>query len=91
LHLLFDALLKALEKEQLRPTMVGITQATLARCSHTSGSHGTPLEDRNDAGGGYFRWRSSFSNPEAAIDPAVADLVAQQVSQSWMRVGEPSR
>jgi len=82
LHLLFDDLLKALEKEQLRQTMVDITQATLAEVqTYLPAVKGTPLEAETMQAVAYLSVALKLFNPDAAIDPAVADLVTQQVSQ----------
>jgi hypothetical protein len=82
LHLLFDDLLKALEKEKLRPMMVDITQATLAEVqSYLPAVQGTQLEAETVQAAAYLSVALKLFNPEAEIDPLVADLVAQQVSQ----------
>ncbi len=82
LHLLFDDLLKALEKEQLRQTMVDISQATLAEVeSYIPAVQGTPLEAETMQAAAYLSVALKLFNPDAAIDPAYADLVSQQVSQ----------
>ena len=82
LHLLFDDLLKALEKEQLRLTMVDITQATLAEVqSYLPAVQGTSLEAETLQAVAYLSVALKLFDPEASIDPSVADLVAQQVSQ----------
>jgi len=82
MHLLFDDLLKALEKEQLRQTMVEITQATLAEVqSYLPAVQGTPLEAETVQAVAYLSVALKLFDPEASIDPSVADLVTQQVSQ----------
>jgi hypothetical protein len=82
LHLLFDDLLKSLEKEQLRQNMIDITQATLAEVqSYFPATQGTPLEIETKQAVVYLSVALKLFNPDAAIDPSVADLVDLQVSQ----------
>jgi len=82
LHLLFDDLLKTLEREQLRQEMVDITQATLAEVqSYLPAVKGTSLEDETLQAVAYLSVALKLFDPEASVDPSVADLVAQQVSQ----------
>lgn len=82
LHLLFDDLLKALEKEMLRSMMVDITQATLAEVqSYLPSVQGTSLEAETEQAEAYLSVALKLFTPDATIDPSVADLVDQQVSQ----------
>jgi hypothetical protein len=83
MHLLFDDLLKALEKEQLRQEMVDITQATLAEVqSYLPAVQGTPLEAEMQQAAAYLSVALKLFNPDAAIDPALSEIVDQQVSQA---------
>jgi hypothetical protein len=82
LHLTFDEMLKALEREQLRPEMIAIARAVLEEVlAYQPVVGGTGIEtDARDAVA-YLSVALRLLDPEAVIDPAVEDLVSQQIDQ----------
>jgi hypothetical protein len=82
LHLTFDELLKALERERLRPQMIAITQATLDEVlSYLPAVQGTSVEEDTLTAAAYLSVALRLFDPEAAVDPRVADLVEAQIEQ----------
>jgi hypothetical protein len=82
LHLTFDEMLKALEREQLRPQMIAITRAVLEEVlSYLPALEATDVEaDARDAAA-YLSVALKLFDPEAVIDPAVEGIVSQQIGQ----------
>ncbi len=81
-HLTFDYLLKGLEREQLRPGMIAITQALLDEVlSFRPNVEGTTIESDTRLSVAYLSVALKLFEPEAEIDPSVANLVSQQVEQ----------
>ncbi len=82
LHLLFDDLLKSLEREYFRSQMIAITKATLEQVtSDLREAQGAPIEVDAQKALAYLSVALKLFDPAAEIDPAVADLVSQQVDQ----------
>ena len=86
LHLQFDELLKALEREYFRPRMIAITRAVLDQVSADSAHvQGTPIEDEMQQALAYLSVALGLLDPASVpasdIDPATAELVDQQVEQ----------
>lgn len=82
LHLLFDDLLKSLEREYFRPQMIAITKATLEQVrSDLSQTRGTSLEAETQQALAYLSVALKLFDPAAEIDPLVSDPVSQQVDQ----------
>jgi len=82
LHLLFDDLLESLENEHFRPRMIDITKATLEQVhSDFHEMQGTALETDAKQALAYLSVALKLFDPEAEIDPSVADIVSQQVDQ----------
>ncbi|MBN2146425.1 MAG: DUF3160 domain-containing protein [Anaerolineales bacterium] len=82
LHLLFDELLQALEQEHFRPQMIAITKATLEQVrSDFPAVQGTSLATDAQQAIAYLSVALKLLDPAAEIDPAVADIVSQQVEQ----------
>ena len=82
LHLNFDELLKALERQQLHPQMMALTQATLqeVRASFLA-AQGTSLEAESKQSLAYLSVALKLFDPKVEIDSSVADVVSQQVAQ----------
>jgi hypothetical protein len=81
-HLLFDELLKSLERQQLRPLMIAVTQAALDEVrASMPGAQGTAIEAETQQAVAYLSVALKLFDAEAEIDPAVAEVVAQQVAQ----------
>ena len=82
LHLNFDELLKALERQQLRPQMIALTQATLQEVrSSYSTLQNTSLETESKQALAYLSVALKLFDPQAEIDSSVAEAVSQQVAQ----------
>ena len=82
LHLLFDELLKTLERQYFRPEMMAITTATLEETQAMGDElKGTGLEAEADQAAAYLAVALTLFDPQAQVDVAQADLVARQVEQ----------
>jgi hypothetical protein len=82
LHLTFDELLKALERERLRPQMIDITKATLYEVlSYRPAAQGTSMEEDTLLAAAYLSVALKLFDPEAAVHPSVEDLVEAQIEQ----------
>ncbi len=82
LHLLFDELLKALEREHFRPQIMAITEATLQETEAVAEQlKGTGLEAEAGQAAAYLAVALRLFDPQVQIDPAQSELVAQQVEQ----------
>lgn len=82
LHLLFDDMLKSLERESFRPQMIAITNATLQQArSDFPELQGTPIEADARHALAYLSVALKLFDPAAEVDPSVADIVSQQVEQ----------
>jgi hypothetical protein len=82
LHLTFDELLKALERQQFRPEMIAITKAALETVrSSLPEVQGTSLEAESRGAEAYLSVALKLFDPSTDIDPAVADIVTRQVDQ----------
>lgn len=82
LHLLFDDMLKAIEREHFGPQMIAITQATLEKVhAFALAVQGTAIETDAQQALAYLSVALKLFDPAAEIDPSVADVVSQQVDQ----------
>jgi hypothetical protein len=82
LHLLFDDLLKTIEREYFRPQMIAITRAALDQVlAFLPQVQGTPIEAETGQSLAYLSVALKLFDPAAEIDPSVADLVSRQVDQ----------
>jgi hypothetical protein len=82
LHLLFDDLLKALERELFRPQMIAITQATLEQLrSDVPAMQGTSIEAEAQQALAYLSVALKLFDPTVEVDPSVEAIVSQQVEQ----------
>lgn len=82
LHLTFDDLLKALERERLRPRMIAITAATLEELDlYLPALQGTAVEDDALRAAAYLSVAMSLFDPTWEVAPVVANLVERQVAQ----------
>jgi len=82
LHLLFDDLLKSLEREYFRPRMLEITKSTLEQLRAASlQAQRTSIESDAQQALAYLSVALKLFDPQAAIDPSVEYLVSQQVTQ----------
>jgi hypothetical protein len=82
LHLTFDELLKALEREQLYPQMVAVIQAMLDDVvSSLSATEGTSIEEDTLVAGAYLSVALKLFDPEAEIDPRLESVVSVQLEQ----------
>ncbi|MCJ7512071.1 MAG: DUF3160 domain-containing protein, partial [Anaerolineales bacterium] len=82
LHLLFDDLLKALERQVLRPEMARILLATRDEVrSFADETAGTALEGDVQLAEAYLDVAIHLFDPEAPDSQALPDLVAQQIDQ----------
>ena len=82
LHLLFDDLLKALEREAFRPQMIAITEATLQQVrSDLPKMQGTPIEADAQQALAYLSVALKLFDPAAQVEPSVEGIVSQQVEQ----------
>jgi len=82
LHLLFDDMLKAMEREYFRPQMIAITQATMQEVrTDLLRVQGTSIEAETQQALAYLSVALKLFDPTAGIDPTVADPVSQQIDQ----------
>ncbi len=82
LHLTFDDLLKALERETLRPQMIAITQAVLDETlSYLPAVQGTSIEEDTLLAAAYLSVALRLFDPGADIDPRVEEGVTAQIEQ----------
>jgi hypothetical protein len=82
LHLLFDDLLKAAEREHFRSQMIAITQATLEQVrADLTQVQGTPLEAETQQALAYLSVALKLFDPTTQVDASVADVVSKQVDQ----------
>ena len=82
LHLTFDDLLKALEKQELRPQMISITQAMLDEVLKAQpAARGTALEGDMKQAVAYLSVALKLFDPEVSVDASVTDVVSRQVDQ----------
>jgi hypothetical protein len=82
LHLLFDDLLKSIEREYFLPQMLEITKTTLEQVREAAlQAQGTTIETDAQQALAYLSVAVKLFDPEATIDPAVADRVNQQIDQ----------
>ncbi len=82
LHLLFDDLLKAVEREYLHPQMTAMTRAALEQVRAALPEvQGTAVEADTRQALAYLSVALKLFDPQAQVDPAVADLVSRQVAQ----------
>ncbi len=82
LHLTFDALLKALEKERFRPLMIAITQATLDEVTQALPQlQGKPVEQDARLAADYLAVALRLFDPTAKIDAGLEADIAKQLQQ----------
>jgi hypothetical protein len=82
LHLLFDDMLKAVEREYFRPQMIAITEATLEQVrTYLPKVKGTSLDLEAQQTLAYLSVALKLFEPENEIDSSVADIVSRQVDQ----------
>lgn len=82
LHLTFDELLKSLEREQLRPRMLALVQATLAETEAASRQlEGTAIEADAKQSIAYLAVAARLLDPTTAIEPTLESQIAKQVDQ----------
>jgi hypothetical protein len=82
LHLLFDDMLKAIEREYFRPNMIAIIQATLTQLGDDlPKTRGTAIEADAVQALAYLSVANKLLDPSASVDPSVADQVNRQVEQ----------
>jgi hypothetical protein len=88
LHLQFDELLKALEREQFSAMVKDITSATLDEVlSYLPQVKGTSLENEVLMSAAYLSVGMKLLDPDAAIDTAVTDITSQQIVQIMSYAG----
>ncbi len=82
LHLTFDALLKALEKESFRPQMIAITRATLAEVTRALPElQGKPVEQDARLAADTLAVALKLFDPEAKIDEGLEQDISKQLQQ----------
>lgn len=88
LHLLFDDLLKSLEREYFRAQMIAITKAILQQMrSDFPEMQGTSIEADAQQALAYLSVALKLFDPSAEIDPSVTNIVSQQVEQIMAGAG----
>jgi hypothetical protein len=89
LHLTFDDLLKALEKEQLRTQMIDILRVTLEEVlTYLPAMQDTAIEEDSELATAYLSVALKLLEPGESIDPRFADIVDQQVQQIYLGEGK---
>jgi hypothetical protein len=82
LHLLFDELLKSLEREIFRLKIIAITQSTLEQVRlDLSQAQDSSIQTDMQQALAYLSVALKLFDPTTQIDPSVADLASQQVDQ----------
>jgi len=82
LHLLFDELLKSLEREYFSAQMIAITKATLGQVrADLPEMQGISIETDARQALAYLSVALKLFDPSAEIDPSVATTVSEQVEQ----------
>jgi hypothetical protein len=82
LHLTFDELLKALEKEHLRPRMVWLVQEVLGEVSsYLPLVEGTSIEADTRLAAAYLSVAAKLFDPQAVVEPDLEEIVNQQIDQ----------
>ncbi|MBN1934929.1 MAG: DUF3160 domain-containing protein, partial [Anaerolineae bacterium] len=80
-HLLFDKMLRDLEREHFEPDIRALTAACLQSAQDIyAGQRGTPLEEIARRVVAYFAVANALINPQAVTPPEVADLVAAELA-----------
>ncbi|MBN1139542.1 MAG: DUF3160 domain-containing protein [Anaerolineae bacterium] len=81
-HLIFDKMLRDLEREHFEPDIRALTAACLQSAQAIyAGQRGTSLEGIARSVVAYFAVADALINPEAVAPPEVADLVAAELAQ----------
>jgi len=81
-HLTFTAMLKALEKEELRPRMIELTQAVLDEVLVSwDQAPGTAIESDLRLAAAYLSVALKLFDPQARIDPRIEADVSAQLAQ----------
>jgi len=89
LHLTFDDLLKALEKERFGDSVVDIVQATLTELQgYAPDLEGTAVEADLDKAIAYLTVALKLLDSDAAVDASVADAVEAQITQIMAEGGK---
>ena len=82
LHLTFDELLKALEKEHLRPRMLWLVQGVLEEVnSYLPLVEGSSIEADTRLAAAYLSVAAKLFDPQAAVNPDFEEIVTQQIDQ----------
>ena len=82
LHLNYDELLEALEREELRPRMIAVTQSVLDEVlSYYTLVEGTSLEGDTRLAAAYMAVGLKLLDPQTTIDPLIESPVMSQVDQ----------
>jgi hypothetical protein len=80
-HLLFDKLLRDLEREHFAPDITALTRACAESAQKLYAQFkGTPLEQIARSVWAYFVVADNLISPDAAIPPEVADLVKEELA-----------
>jgi hypothetical protein len=80
-HLIFDKMLRDLEREHFEPDLRALTAACLrAAQAHYAELQGTSLEDAARGVVAYFSVAEALINPEAVTPPEVQSLVADELA-----------
>ena len=82
LHLTFDELLKALEKEHLRPRMLSLVQGVLEEViSYLPLVEGSSIEADTRQAAAYLSVAAKLFDPQSAVNPDLEEIVALQIDQ----------
>ena len=80
-HLLFDKLLRDLEREHFAPDIAALTDACVKAAQDLYAQFkGTPLEESARSVWAYFVVADNLINPDATIPPEVADVVQEELA-----------
>jgi hypothetical protein len=80
-HLIFDKVLRDLERERFAPDLVALTTACRIQAQRTYRElNGTPMSDPARRVLAYFSTVESLLTPGAPVPPEVADLVAGELA-----------
>ncbi len=88
LHLLFDEMLKAIERQWLRPAMIVMTRAVLDEViASLALVQGSALHGETEQAAAYLSVALKLFDPQAALDASVVEFASAQVEQILLAAG----
>jgi hypothetical protein len=89
LHVTFNDLLEALERQDLSPVMVKLLRATYDQVGlYVESSQGTPLEEDAVLARNYLAVALKLFQPDLELDPLIEDAISAQLAQIKAEAGK---